>query len=121
MRTKTFAYDLQKDKRFTTDKFLFHVPITLNAQSKSRETINNKTIDFIKVNGIKHIIGIDVGGTKCAISYGLYDGENIRLVAKEKIKTGKPQETLLQLRDLIDRILETHHLKAFTIFIQQIK
>ena len=60
----------------------------------------------------KHIIGIDVGGTKCAISYGLYDGENIRLVAKEKIKTGKPQETLLQLRDLIDRILETHHLKA---------
>ncbi len=42
MRTKTFAYDLQKDKRFTTDKFLFHVPITLNAQSKSRETINNK-------------------------------------------------------------------------------
>jgi glucokinase len=60
----------------------------------------------------KHIIGIDVGGTKCAISYGLYDGENIELVAKEKIKTGKPQDTLLELKALIDKILAAHNLVA---------
>ncbi|MDO4755389.1 MAG: ROK family protein, partial [Parabacteroides sp.] len=60
----------------------------------------------------KHIIGIDVGGTKCAISYGLYDNENIELVAKEKIKTGKPQETLEQLKELIDKILAAHNLVA---------
>lgn len=58
----------------------------------------------------KHLIGIDIGGTKCAISYGLYDGENIELISKEKIKTGKPQETLSQLKELIEKVLNNQQL-----------
>ena len=58
----------------------------------------------------KHLIGIDIGGTKCAISYGLYDGENIKLISKEKIKTGKPQETLSQLKELIEKVLNNQQL-----------
>ena len=58
----------------------------------------------------KHLIGIDIGGTKCAISYGLYDGENIELISKEKIKTGKPQETLSQLKELIEKVLNDQQL-----------
>lgn len=44
----------------------------------------------------KYYIGIDIGGTKCAVSIGLSDGENIDIVAKEKFPTeGKtPHEVL---------------------------
>lgn len=60
-RTKTFEYDIQKDRRYTQDKFLFHVPISLNFKATGRTTMNNKVIEHIKANGIKHIIGIDRG------------------------------------------------------------
>ena len=59
----------------------------------------------------KHLIGIDIGGTKCAISYGTYDEENIQLIAKEKIKTGTPQETLANLKELIDQVLSNNNLQ----------
>ena len=39
-KESTFAYDLIKNKRFTMDKFLFHVPITLNFKSENLESIN---------------------------------------------------------------------------------
>ena len=58
----------------------------------------------------KHLIGIDIGGTKCAISYGTYDEENIQLIAKEKIKIGKPEETLANLKELIDQVLSNNNL-----------
>lgn len=60
-RTKTFEYDIQKDRRFTQDKFLFHVPISLNFKSTGKANVNNKVIEHIKANGVKHIIGIDRG------------------------------------------------------------
>jgi len=49
-----------KNKRYTEDKFLFHVPITLNF-SLHDERINEKINAHINSSGNLHIIGIDRG------------------------------------------------------------
>ena len=59
--TSTFDYDIVKDRRYTVDKFHFHVPITINFKSVGRPNINEYVIDIIRNNGIEHIIGIDRG------------------------------------------------------------
>lgn len=56
-----FEYDLIKDKRYTVDKFQFHVPITMNFKSAGTENINRLTNLFIQENDDLHIIGIDRG------------------------------------------------------------
>jgi len=56
-----FNYPIIKDRRFTVDKFQFHCPITLNFKAQGKEYINDDVNNFIKQNGIKHIIGIDRG------------------------------------------------------------
>ena len=60
-KTSTFAYDIVKDRRYTKDKFIFHVPITLNFKAlntfRFNDTINkelSKSIDTC-------VIGIDRG------------------------------------------------------------
>lgn len=60
-KSKTFVYDIQKDRRYTQDKFLFHVPISINFKVNGKTNINSKVIEFIKSNGVKHVIGIDRG------------------------------------------------------------
>ena len=57
----TFDYDIIKNRRYTADKFQFHVPITLNFRSTGSDNINNKVNDVIRNNDIEHIIGIDRG------------------------------------------------------------
>lgn len=42
----------------------------------------------------KNILGIDIGGTKCAISYGIYAKEQINIVDKEIFQTTKKNETI---------------------------
>ena len=59
--TSTFDYDIIKDRRYTVDKFQFHVPITINFKAKGIQNINGQVLDIIHHNGIKHIIGIDRG------------------------------------------------------------
>lgn len=56
-----FTYDLIKNKRFTVDKFQFHVPITMNFKSVGRDNINNLTNDYIYTHDDLHVIGIDRG------------------------------------------------------------
>lgn len=57
----TFKYDLIKDKRFTVDKFQFHVPITINFKAIGMGNINPLVNQFIKNTSDLHIIGIDRG------------------------------------------------------------
>lgn len=54
-------YDLTKDKRYTMDKFLFHVPITMNFKCPSSKNINPLVDQYIKSNENLHFIGIDRG------------------------------------------------------------
>lgn len=60
-KESTFSYDLIKNKRFTMDKFLFHVPITLNFKSKNLEYINEFVNTKIKDTDDINVIGIDRG------------------------------------------------------------
>ena len=60
-KQSTFEYDIIKDRRYTVDKFQFHVPITLNFKAIGNERINEQVNQYIKDNNIKHIIGIDRG------------------------------------------------------------
>ena len=60
-KESVFGYDLIKDKRYTMDKFLFHVPITLNFKSTGSDNINQNVNEYIKASDNLHIIGIDRG------------------------------------------------------------
>lgn len=60
-KTSTFKYDIIKDKRYTLDKFMFHVPITLNFKAKGITKFNDYTNNQIRQADDVHIIGIDRG------------------------------------------------------------
>lgn len=56
-----FPYDLIKDKRYTIDKYQFHVPITINFKSENINYINDRVNQYIRKSKDLHIIGIDRG------------------------------------------------------------
>lgn len=57
----TFSYDIIKDRRYTVDKFQFHVPITMNCNAAGRARVNSEVRKAIKHSKDMHIIGIDRG------------------------------------------------------------
>lgn len=57
----TFDYDIIKDKRFTMDKFQFHVPITINFKATGNGSINPMVNEYIHDHDDLHFIGIDRG------------------------------------------------------------
>lgn len=60
-KQSVFTYDLIKDKRYTVDKFQFHVPITMNFKSTGNDNINQSVNEYIQRCDDLHIIGIDRG------------------------------------------------------------
>jgi CRISPR-associated protein Cpf1 len=61
-KTKSiFSHDIIKNKRFTEEKFLFHVPIVLNPTGLGLNNINTKVNQLIKKNSNNYILGIDRG------------------------------------------------------------
>ncbi len=60
-KQSVFDYDLIKDKRYSIDKFQFHVPITINFKSDGNNNINPLVNEYIKQSEDLHIIGIDRG------------------------------------------------------------
>lgn len=56
-----FTYDLIKNKRFTVDKFSFHLSIIQNYQATGKVDINTMVRTFIHDNPDMHFIGIDRG------------------------------------------------------------
>lgn len=59
--TSTFEYDIIKNRRYTVDKFQFHVPITIGFKAIGQININLIVQDTIRRGGFTHIIGIDRG------------------------------------------------------------
>lgn len=57
----TFDYEIVKDRRYTVDKFQFHVPITMNFKAIGKDNINESVQEIIRNGGIEHVIGIDRG------------------------------------------------------------
>ena len=60
-KESVFEYDLVKDRRYTVDKFLFHVPITMNFKSVGSENINQQVREYLQQADDTYIIGIDRG------------------------------------------------------------
>ncbi len=60
-KESTFEYDLIKDKRYTKDKFFFHVPITLNFKAQGVSRFNDHVNKAIAEADDVHVIGIDRG------------------------------------------------------------
>lgn len=54
-------YDIVKDKRYTENKYHFHVPVTLNFKSGAAIQFNNKVNQVLKATPELNIIGIDRG------------------------------------------------------------
>lgn len=60
-KESVFAYDLIKNKRYTVDKFMFHVPITMNFKATGADNINMQVREYLQSAEDTHIIGIDRG------------------------------------------------------------
>ena len=56
-----FDYDLVKDRRYTVDKYQFHVPITMNFCAEGRNSINTDVHKTIRENPDMNVVGIDRG------------------------------------------------------------
>jgi CRISPR-associated protein Cpf1 len=91
-KTSRFDYDIVKDKRYTLDKFQFHVPITMNFKAEGILNINQRVNRFLKENPAVNIIGID-RGERHLLYYTLINqqGEilkqgSLNIIANEKQK-----------------------------------
>lgn len=58
---KKATHDITKDKRFTTDKYFFHCPITINYTAEKPNQFNGQVLSFLRNNPDINIIGIDRG------------------------------------------------------------
>lgn len=56
-----FSYDIIKNRRFTVDKFQFHLSIVMNYGKPQNHNVNADVQNIIRQDGIEHIIGIDRG------------------------------------------------------------
>ena len=100
-----FAYDLIKDKRFTVDKFQFHVPIALNFKATGGDFINRDVLEFLKNNRDVNIIGID-RGERHLIYISLIDQngnilqqETLNTIVNKKHNIETPYHTLLAAKE----------------------
>jgi len=109
-KQSVFEYDIIKDKRFTVDKFQFHVPITLNFKSEGRQNLNIKARELIKKNSGINVIGID-RGERHLLYLTLIDSEGKILLQKSlneivnfyKDKDGKKQEKHTDYHSLLNK------------------
>lgn len=60
----------------------------------------------------QNILGIDIGGTKCAVSYGIKNGHNLTIVEKLKFATTEVDRTIAQLLDTTALLMNKHGLDA---------
>lgn len=100
-KQSTFDYDIIKDKRFTVDKFQFHVPITLNFKATGGNYINHEVLTYLKNNPDINVIGID-RGERHLIYLSLIDQkgnilkqETLNSIVNEKYNIETPYHTLL--------------------------
>ena len=58
---KDVTHEIIKDRRYTKQKYFFHVPLTFNANADGNEYINENVLNYLKDNPDVNIIGIDRG------------------------------------------------------------
>ena len=60
----------------------------------------------------QNLIGIDIGGTKCAVTYGISDVENIVIADREKFDTRCVDDTVANLLDATSAIMQKYDLDS---------
>lgn len=95
--TSTKCYDIVKDKRFTKDKFEFHVPITINYQADGIRMFNARVIKTLQQYPDVNILGLD-RGERNLISYTLInqEGKILKQGSFNEINKMNYQEQLAQ-------------------------
>ena len=92
-----FSHDITKDKRFTTEKYFFHVPIKLNYRTSSKLNVNEKVNDlFIQANDIQ-FLGID-RGEKHLIYYSLVDAKG-NIIEQDHFDVVKGKDYLQEINE----------------------
>ena len=62
---------------------------------------------------MKHnLIGIDIGGTKCAVTYGISEGDTIEIVDKLKFDTKRVDDTITDLLEMTSVMMQKHGLDS---------
>lgn len=61
---------------------------------------------------MKNILGVDIGGTKCAVTYGRCEGSDIEIVDKTSFATVSCPETIGLLKSCIRQIMERNGLTS---------
>ena len=62
-----------------------------------------------------NLLGIDIGGTKCAIVYGKRIGSDLQIVDKTKIETTTVEETIRNIMSEAKRMMARFNLTAQTV------
>ena len=60
-KASLFEYDIIKNRRYTKEKFLFHVPVTMNFKAENQFSLNAEVENEIRKADDLHIIGINRG------------------------------------------------------------
>lgn len=62
-KTRTLCYDLYKDKRYTEDQYMLHIPLKVNpnANEKGAKYVNSLVRDIIRKNPDMYVLGINRG------------------------------------------------------------
>lgn len=59
-----------------------------------------------------NLLGIDIGGTKCAIVYGKRTGADLEIIDKVKIQTTTVHETIDNIINETKKMMDHHHLSS---------
>lgn len=60
----------------------------------------------------ENIIGVDIGGTKCAVTYGRQNGHRVAIIDKECFATMDVERTISRLKATIHHMMERHGLDS---------
>lgn len=60
----------------------------------------------------ENIIGVDIGGTKCAVTYGQQEGNRVTILDKECFRTSDVTRTIEQLKTCVRNVMGRHGLEA---------
>lgn len=60
----------------------------------------------------ENILGVDIGGTKCAIIYGRKEGDELRIVDKAKFATTDVDDTIARILSGVEKMMGRHGLTA---------
>lgn len=64
----------------------------------------------------KHLLGVDIGGTKCAVTYGCGSDGSLDILDKERFATTSCQETIANLIQALHTVMQRNGLSAGDVY-----